>query len=292
MTVSEARALLRSFNQREEFTEEEEYAFVETLEFLIHEEHDPRDMMYLGGHYYEKQLFDLALKYYEMAAAMDYDEAYECLGYVWYYGRTGEKDYEKAFRYFQKLREKGHFVATYKVADMYKNGYYVEKNVAEYERIIEELYPRVAACRNVFDPIPEVFTRLAKIRAEQGRKEEAVELYLKAKRVLAQRIQYNAFFGNLSIMKYLITDLYRLIPFDEEDFDFFDLYYLLQKPHKVSFRYAGKQYDILSEMDGNACAICFEGKWYRGPDEFYGNACIDKKQLTGIFNQFYGFETD
>ena len=100
MTVSEARALLRSFNQREEFTEEEEYAFVETLEFLIHEEHDPRDMMYLGGHYYEKQLFDLALKYYEMAAAMDYDEAYECLGYVWYYGRTGEKDYEKAFRYF------------------------------------------------------------------------------------------------------------------------------------------------------------------------------------------------
>ena len=97
------------------------------MNFLIEEEHNPRDMMYLGGYYYEIKNFDLALKYYEMAAAYDYDTAYECLGYIWYYGRTGTKDYKKAFEYFSKLMDKGHPIATYKVADMYRNGYYVER---------------------------------------------------------------------------------------------------------------------------------------------------------------------
>ena len=45
----------------------------------------------------------------------------------------------------------------------------------------------------------------------------------------AQRIRHNAFFGNLNIMKWLIDDLYELIEFDEEYFDFFDLYYLLRR---------------------------------------------------------------
>ena len=41
--------------------------------------------MYFGGYYYEQKHFDLELKYYEMAASMDHDAAYECLGYIWYY---------------------------------------------------------------------------------------------------------------------------------------------------------------------------------------------------------------
>ena len=38
--------------------------------------------MYLGGYYYEIKRFDLALKYYEMAATYDYDPAYEGLAYM------------------------------------------------------------------------------------------------------------------------------------------------------------------------------------------------------------------
>lgn len=94
------------------------------MDYLIHEENKPDDMMQLGGWYYECRRFDIALKYYEMASAYDIDAADECLGYIWYYGRTGEKDYGKAFRHYAKSMERGNLVSTYKVADMYRNGYY------------------------------------------------------------------------------------------------------------------------------------------------------------------------
>lgn len=90
-------------------------------------------MMQLGGHYYGIRRFDLALKYYEMAADFEILDAYECLGYIWYYGRTGERDYEKAFKYFQKAADGGDAIAAYKLADMYKNGYFVEKDYEKYK---------------------------------------------------------------------------------------------------------------------------------------------------------------
>ena len=106
MTVDEARKIVADFDENQGITDEDEFMFIEAMNFLIEEEKNPDDMMYLGGYYYEQKHFDLALKYYEMAAAMDHDAAYECLGYIWYYGRTGERDYKKAFEYFSKLMDK------------------------------------------------------------------------------------------------------------------------------------------------------------------------------------------
>lgn len=290
MTIKEAEKIVRDFNENSIPNEEDEFMFIEAMNYLIEERKSPRDMLYLGGYYYEQKKFDLALKYYEMAAAMDYDDAYECLGYIWYYGRTGERDYKKAFEYFSKLKDKGHLVAAYKVADMYKNGYYVEKNQEKYEQIIEELFPIVCKCRNVFDPIPEVFTRLARIRIDQDDIGEAINLYLHAKRVLAQRIGINAFFGNLNIMKWLIDDLYKWLDFDEECFDFFDLYYVLRFPHKVTFMYEDKEQHLESVMEGDECVVCFNGKWYHDRDQFFKEACVDGKKATSLYGEFYAFE--
>ncbi len=293
MTVTEARKIIQEFDDgRRKPTDDDFFMFTEAMDFLINEEHNPRDMMYLGGVYYDMKNFDLALKYYEMAASMDYDEAYECLGYIWYYGRTGERDYKKAFEYFSKMMDKGNLVATYKVADMYKNGYYVDKNMDKYKAIIESLYSIVLDCSNVFDPVPEVFTRLAHIRMEEDRNEEAVELFFRAKDWLAQRIQYNAFFGNLNIMKWLIDDLYKLIEFDEEYFDFFDLYYLLKSPHKISFEYEEKIQSLESVMEGDECTICFNGKWFRSRDDFFKDALIagTNIKLTSVYRDLYAFE--
>lgn len=78
----------------------------------------------LGGYYYELKKYDLALKYYNMAAELGSEGTEVCLGYVWYYGRTGKVDYEKAFHYFSMAGRNP--VAEYKIADMYHNGYYVE----------------------------------------------------------------------------------------------------------------------------------------------------------------------
>ena len=292
MTVKEARKIVENFDENKNLTEEDVFMFTEAMNFLIEEEHNPEDMMYLGGYYYEIKHFDLALKYYEMAATFDYDPAYECLGYIWYYGRTGERDYKKAFEYFSKLMDKGDPVSTYKVADMYRNGYYVEKDQKKYEQIIEELYPKVKDMNNVFDPVPEVFTRLAKIRTLQGREDDAVDLYIYAKDFLAQRIRHNAFFGNLNIMKWLIDDLYELIEFDDDFFDFFDMYYLLKTPHKITFMHEDDEQTLESVMEGDECTVCFNGKWYHSRDDFFKEASIDGTKLTAIYDDLYGFEVE
>ena len=289
MTVNEARDIQNEFQENQNPTEEEVFLFTEAMNFLIEKEHNPGDMLSLGGYYYEIKRFDLALKYYEMAATYDYDPAYECLGYIWYYGRTGERDFKKAFEYFSKLMDKGDPVAAYKVADMYRNGYYVDKDQKKYEEIIEKLYPKVKGMTNVFDPVPEVFTRLARIRTSQGRKDEAVELYLYAKDFLAQRISYNAFFGNLNIMKWLIDDLYELIDLDTDDFDLYDLYYLLKSPHKITFMYNDEPQSLESVMEGDECTVCFNGKWYHSRDDFFKDACVDDTKITEIYDEFWGF---
>ncbi len=294
MTIAEARRIVRDFHEDKIPTDDEVFMFTEAMSFLIDELHDPNDMMWLGGYYYEQKRFDLALKYYEMAATYDHDPAYECLGYIWYYGRTGEKDYKKAFEYFSKLMEKGDPVSTYKVADMYRNGYYVEKDIARYEQIIEDLYPRVKDMDNVFDPVPEVFTRLARIRRDQGREDDAVGLYLYAKDFLAQRIKYNAFFGNLNIMKWLIDDLYEIIEFDENHMDLYDLYHALRTPCRISFIYdmEDEPQHVESVMEGDECTVCFNGKWFHSRDDFFKDACINNRKLTSIYDELYAFEVE
>ena len=294
MTVHEAREIVRQFDERNNPSEDDVFIFTEAMNYLIEEEKNPHDMMYLGGYYYELKNFDLALKYYEMAATFDYDAAYECLGYIWYYGRTGERDYKKAFYYFSKMMEKGHLVATYKVADMYKNGYYVERDYDKYVEIIEELYPLVQECDDVFDPIPEVYTRLARIRTEQERVDDAIELYLYAKDVLAVRIQYNAFFGNMNIMKWLIDDLYKLKPFNYDDIDIFDLYYLLNSPHEIrmypQFDYEGSYVELKSVQEGDACEVCFNNKWFHDRDDFFVRAEFDGVQIKYTYRDFWRIE--
>lgn len=72
-----------------------------------------------------------AVYYYTMAAKLGNRQAQENLGYCYYYGRTGVVDYEKAFHYFVKGALDNHLISLYKIGDMYKNGYYVEKDENE-----------------------------------------------------------------------------------------------------------------------------------------------------------------
>jgi len=173
---------------------------------------------------------------------------------------------------------------------MYKNGYYVEKDYDKYVSIIEDLYPKMQNVRNLGEPLPEIYTRLARIRKEQGGIDEAIELYLIAKDFLAQRLSYNAFFGHLHIMKWMIDDLYELIEFDEDDFDFYDMYYLLKSPVKIQFTFEGEIQSLESVLEGSACVVHFNDKWYHDRDEFFQKACINNERLTAIYDKLEDFE--
>lgn len=290
MNIEKAKQTVRQLGQKSVMTADEEFIFTETLKFLIEEIKDPDYMVQLGGHYYGKKEYDLALKYYEMADTYGNKWAAEGLGYIWYYGRTGEVNYEKAFKYYSKAADNGYLQSKIKVADMYKNGYYVSKDYDKYCRIIEHAKKDVENSRDLFDPLPEVYTRLARIRKQQGRIEEAVELYLEVKWFLAQRIRYSQFFGDLNVMKWTVEDLYAMIEFDEADFDFYDLYYLLKEPVKVAFRYKGRKYHVESVQDEGTMAVRFEDKWFRTIDDFFNKAVIDGKLLIVLYRDFYGFE--
>ena len=290
MTIAEARRIEREFYDTPKPTEDDVFLFTEAMDYIIKTTKDPHAMMSLGGYFYDERKFDLALKYYEMAAEYKIDSAYECLGYIWYYGRTGTKDYEKAFNYYKLAKEAGNIVSAYKLADMYINGYYVEKDYDAYCKIIEELYPKVKDSTYLGDPLPEIFTRLARIRTEQGRIKEAVQLYYGAKNFLAQRISYNAFFGYLNIMMWLEDDLYKLIDFDNENFDLYDLYYLAKTPVKVKFYFNEEEQAWETVEEDGELIIRFNDKWYKTREDFFAKACIDDLPLTHVYDALYGFE--
>ncbi|MBR3419908.1 MAG: sel1 repeat family protein [Oscillospiraceae bacterium] len=288
MTIQEARIIMSEFDDTDgRLTEEEFFMFTEAAQFLIRET-DDADMMYRLGCVYEyRKQYDLAYKYYEMAAERNHIEAYESLGYIWYYGRVGKTDYEKAFYYFSKAACIPN--AQLKLADMYLRGYYVEEDPAKATEILERLYRTVYGEENWVDT--GICTRLAEIREKEGNTEEAIRLLQSAKRTMTVHISYNAFFGCFSVMSNLIQNLYRLITLDKNNIDFFDLYELLRKPGKVQMTYRDKTYIIeaVEEADGSV-AVCFDGKWYRSVEDMIPQAEVDGVAVTALPQKLFKFE--
>ena len=290
MTKKEAMDIVSCFYGLQ-IPAEEEAHYIEALEYLIRETKQSEYMLELGGFYYEKKQFDLALKYYEMAAADHNPDAYNCLGYIWYYGRTGERDYEKAYQYYEKAAQAGNIQAAYKIADMYKNGYYVEKDYARYCEIIEDLYLQMKDLEYVEGPLPEIYTRLARIRMEQEKYDEAEDLLLQAKEFLAYRIEDRAFFGDLNSMKWLMEDLYRLPPkIEPMELDLYNLFVVLQQPALVRFRYQDQIYKIWAVKENDECVIRFEDHWYRTVEDFFAKAQLNGHPLTSLYAELTGWE--
>lgn len=288
MTIKEAKRIVNNYEYKSVLTEDEAFLLTEAMEFLIEETKDTDWMVRLGGYYYEQKDFDLALKYYEMADSYGDKWAAEGLGYIWYYGRTGEKDYEKAFKCFEKAAENGQLRSAMKVADMYKNGYYVEKDYDRYCSMVEDLYKKVQYSGQ-WDVWNDIAIRLGRIRKEQGKTEEAEELFMEARRYLVSKLSYNPFFGDLNVMKWLTEDLYEIREFDRADFDLYDLYYLLREPVTVGFRYHDKDYTVEAVQEPESVSVHFDGKWYKDVSDFFLKAEIDGDRLPVLYYELSAF---
>lgn len=280
LTIEKAQQILDDYYDLTQPTYEDDIQLINALEYLIKETNNPEYMLELGGWYYGQKQFDLAEEYYLMAAKLDYNNAYECLGYIYYYGRVGQPDYEKAFHYYKLASDQGNLVAAYKLADMYKNGYYVQKDYPKYVQMIKDLYPKIQGATNTFDPVPEIYSRLAKIYVEEGNEDQAIQLLLIAKEFQSQRLIYSHFFGDLTIMKYIVNDLYSLIQFDPDYMDLFDLYYALQKPCKVAIEILGEDHIIEAKYEDGLFFICMDDKNYEDVDQFFLKAKINGEPIS------------
>lgn len=81
----------------------------------------------LGAQAYRQGDYQQAEKYYRQSAELGHPQAACNLGYIYAYGRTGIRDQEKAFYYFNLAAIDGNANAAYKVGDAYYWGDFVQK---------------------------------------------------------------------------------------------------------------------------------------------------------------------
>lgn len=105
MKIEDALRIRSDYYMNENPTEEDEFLYTEALDLLVKETKDPKYMTELGWYYCERKRFDLEIKYLEMAAECGDIFALEELGYMYYYGQHGKKDYKKAYECFSKGAE-------------------------------------------------------------------------------------------------------------------------------------------------------------------------------------------
>ncbi|MCR4892772.1 MAG: hypothetical protein K5989_11400 [Lachnospiraceae bacterium] len=296
MNYGDALKTVQDFYEITSPTADDEFMYTEALGVLIQETKEPKYMVELGWYYSSIKRFDLEIKYLELAAESGYGPAFEELGYMWYYGQHGEKDYDKAFQCFSRGAERdkygnsGSLWCRYKLADMYRYGLSVDKDPDKYRQMIEAAYEDVKNPRFLNEPFPEIALRLAGIRAEEGKKEEAVRLLRQAKSFLAERLSVDPFWGHINVMGRIVRFLYRLTPFNIEYADFYDLFHMTGEEGEYSFMREGRKYIlIVSEEDGEY-GIKFDGRWYRSFEEFCQKAELGGSKITRIYDEFYDLE--
>ena len=81
--------------------------------------------------------------------------------------------------------------------------------------------------------------------------------------------------------------LYKIIQFDEENFSFFDLFYVLASPHKVKLIYHGNEYIIESFFDEGEMRVKCLDRYYKSIENFLTNALFDNKHTYVIHYEDY-----
>ena len=277
MNLGEALNIKAEYYDKSVRTEYDDLIFANALEYLIDYTNDARFMTELAWHYCANRRFDLEFKYLEMALAHGDSGALVGLGYMWYYGHNGEKDYERAFQYFSRgmsgKNDDRSLRCRYKLADMYHYGLYVSSDQDKYRKMIKEAYGDVKDSIFLHYPLPEIFFRYAGIEFEEGNISEADKLLCTAKRFMAERFIFEPpFWGHMKVMERIIRLMYDLKRFDEESFDIYDCFYLVGTPCKVRFVSDNKEYVIT--MMGQK-GIYFENKWYKTFAEMVEKAILD-----------------
>lgn len=147
------------------------------------------------------------------------DYAANSLGYIYYYGRLddGQPDYEKAFSYFTRAAAAGLYEARYKLADMYKNGYYVPKDwTMAYNLTLSVYYKTREQFMQGDDMVPfaDAALRMGAFMLEDGQIDDAQAYLLEADFAIRRRMMRGDFFGDTKVFS-RIQSLLQEASYDE-----------------------------------------------------------------------------
>ncbi|MGM9971331.1 MAG: tetratricopeptide repeat protein [Anaeroplasmataceae bacterium] len=275
--------ICEKYNSKYKHNQKEEEDFIEALKFLS-DEGDIAATTCLGGRYYELKKFDLALKYYSIAASEGSVAAMSGLGYIYYYGRTAEPDYKKAFEYYKMAADLGDTKSIIKISDMYKNGYYVEKNLDKSYDLLITAYTKVKNDSNeIMECLPEIASRLGTILLNKGDVESGIKYMYKARDVLIKRITYfGSFWGDLTIMQIIEYNLFKYDVDIKYDNCIYNLFEKLKYEGIYSFTYLENKYLVEAVKEGDSVIVNFDDKWYKTIKDFFLNAKINGEKITTI----------
>ena len=108
-------------------------------------------------------------------------------------------------------------------------------------------------------------------------------------RIQIRRIRQHPYFGDLTIMKRLIADVYELTELDPGFIGLYDLYEILKTPAKVEFSFEEERYEVESVPEKEGMVIRFGDTWYRTVDDFFQKAELDGERLTSRYEEVYDF---
>lgn len=165
---------MHAFYRLDDPTEEQQFRFVEAMKILIDRavwEDDIIAFSYnLAMYYRDIKEFDLEKKYLELGAKYNSSVHKEELGFIWYYGLTGEQDFEKAYNYFSECDTRR---SKLMIADMYHDGSFVQYDPIKCRDIIEDLFEEVESEKDdsiftISTLYPEIALRMVRLNLEAG----------------------------------------------------------------------------------------------------------------------------
>jgi len=280
---------MHAFYRQDDPTEEQQFRFVEAMKILIDRAISDDDIIAfsynLAMYYRDIKEFDLERKYLEVGAKYGSSVHKEELGFIWYYGLTGERDFEKAYCCFSECYTRR---SKYMLADMYHEGAYVSYDPMKCREIIEDLYDQVESEKD--DPrftistlFPEIALRMVRMNLEIGVEDNYDwNDLLDARIILTKRQHRRPFWGNIKTMREILEAMVEMRGNDYGLLDLYDLLTFEKQNAVISFDYIGTSYNLEIFHNEVETIYKFGDRWYHGAEDFLEKARIAGKRITTV----------
>ncbi len=207
-----------------------------------------------------------------------------------YYGYLQPPNYQKAYELYRFGTTKGNLMAKLRLAQMYRDGIYVEQDTARYQKMVEECYTDfcAVASKEFLPTIAIIVFELSLIEEMRGNLPKSIEYLTELKETLEKAYETGADFDNFSMK--MLNRFYTLTSFNAQTMNVFDIAYVLQKPCVVQFQVKRTKYQVQSLYQNNRLVVLFQNRYYRNPQDFLNRATLHNERLKTLNHQIKKME--